>query len=137
MDRSAVKAIVDREIESLMKRLGIQHWTVAVRYEPEAERPDGQIRRGFCSPNLDYNTAAIQFNPEAFDTEEEVLHVLRHELLHVVLSPYDLYKNALAPVLDTDPAKVEVFAVLWTHVIEKAVINLNRMYLGLTQKDEP
>ncbi len=46
MDCSAVKAVVDREIEPLMRRLGCGHWKVKVAYVPEQVRDDGALRHG-------------------------------------------------------------------------------------------
>jgi hypothetical protein len=57
--------------------------------------------------------------------------VLRHELFHVVLSPYDLYERAVANAGLTDDMD-RVLGRVWTHVMEKAVINLERAFHGLT-----
>lgn len=42
MDRSEVRAIVEREIGPLMTRLGISHWEVVVSYELDAEYDGAQ-----------------------------------------------------------------------------------------------
>ena len=137
MDRSAVKAVVDHEIESLMLRLGIPHWHVVVRYKTESDDGDFVVR-GRCDRRAEYNSASLTLNPESLDGAEEVLATLRHELLHIVLAPFDMYQEAVGPLLDGDRAKHEVFDVVFRHCVEKAVINLNRMYLGLTQRpDKP
>ena len=133
MDRSAVKAVVERELEPLMMRLGIPHWNVLVVYKPEANDGDFEVR-GRCDRRTEYNIASITLNPESLDGAEEVLATLRHELLHVVLAPFDLYREAVEPLLSGDTAKGEVFSVLFRHCVEQAVVNLNRMYLGLSQR---
>ena len=136
MDRSAVKAIVDREIEPIMKRLGIPHWKIRIGYEPRTAPDDnGVVWKGECLKKVDYNSAGITLNPEAFDNEEEVLGTLRHELFHVVLAPIDVLTNALAPLLESDPIRQAMAESIRYHVIEKCVINLERMYYGLTHVD--
>src|SRR5260370_42055938 len=95
MDRSEVKAIVDAEIGLLMRRLGISHWKVTVSYDPERCDGDGVLKRGECTRLVDYNSAHIRLNPESFDDGVCVLRTLRHELYHIVLSPFDLYSSAV------------------------------------------
>jgi hypothetical protein len=133
MDRSAVKSVVERELEPLMMRLGIPHWHVVVGYKPEADDGDFVVY-GRCARRSEYNAASITLNPETLDGAEEVLDSLRHELLHVVLAPFDLYRKAVGPLLSGDEARAEVFEVLFRHCVEQAVVCLNRMYVGLSHR---
>lgn len=133
MDRSKVKAIVDRELQGLMLRLGVPHWQITVAYEPETANNNGFIRKGLCSTSIDYNSACITLNPEAFEQESDVLRTLRHELFHVVLAPNDIYTNAVLHALgETNAALNATLASVRTHAEEQAVIALERMYAGLT-----
>jgi hypothetical protein len=133
MDRSAAKAIVDAHLDELQALLGIQHWRVRVSYDPlESERP-GWDTLGNCFANPDYDSSLINLNADALDNEEQVLSVLRHELFHVVLSPYNVVENLLAPVLEGDATKRGMFASIWTHAMEQTVINLERMFVALTK----
>jgi hypothetical protein len=134
MDRSAVKAIVDREIEPLMDRLGIGHWKIRVNYRPEATDEVGRLRHGECTRLVDYNSAGIVLNPEAFDDEADVLASLRHELFHVVLSPFDLFMQAARAALGDDRSALATLERVWDHAVEKAVINLGRIWYGLVEK---
>lgn len=136
MDRSAVKAIVDREIEPLLRRLGIPHWRITVSYEPAPPDADGRYVAGHVNRRVDYDQAHVTLNPEAFDDESDVLRVLRHELMHVVLSPYDVFLNAVQSTLDGHAAAPALQSV-WTHCMERAVIHLERMYRGLTDPPPP
>jgi hypothetical protein len=135
MDRSAVKKIVDREIEPLMARLGIPHWRITVGYKPAPVDDDGVTIEGECKRGIDYNNAYIELNPEGLDGEEDVIRILRHELFHVVLSPFDLYSTAVAEV-DLPRSLHLVLDRVWRHAVEKAAINLERMYLCLTDKPD-
>lgn len=128
MDRSKVKAIVEREIGPLMGRLGIPHWKVTVSYGLRGESDDATINAQ-CTRLVDYNRALIEFDPDALDDEAEVLRVLRHELFHILLSPFDVYTGAVRR-LDLGSAEA-VLDQVQTHATEQAVINLERMYSEL------
>lgn len=134
MDRSAVKAIVDREIEPLMRRLGIPHWRITVAFEPAPTDANGRFRAGHVSRYVDYEHAHVTLNPEAFEDESDVLRVLRHELLHVVLAPIDVFVNAVEATMKDHPAAPTLESV-WTHAMERAVGHLERMYRGLTEPE--
>lgn len=134
MDRSAVKAIVDREIGPLMGRLGIHHWKVAVVYGPIGDDAGGTVT-GQCTRLYDYNSATVALDPGAMEDEDHARRVLRHELFHVVLSPFDLYAGAVDGAGLGEPLD-DVLDRVWRHSCEKAVINLERMYDGLTEARE-
>jgi hypothetical protein len=137
MDRSAARAIVDREIQSLPGRLGIPHWDVQIGLDLRGD--DGVSRiAGQCTVDIDRNKAFIEFCPDEIDDEGHLLEVLRHELFHVVLSPFDLFTSAVDEALAGDDAGIRVLKRIRAHAVEKAVINLERMYQGLTKgKPEP
>jgi hypothetical protein len=130
MDRSAVEAIVRREIEPLKERLGLAHWHTAVDLGPIE---DGAI--GQCSRKIDYDKAYIELDPGRLDDEEEILKVLRHELFHVIVSPFDLFERGVANA-GLSGAMNAVLGRVWDHAVEQAVINLERMFAGLTRPEK-
>jgi hypothetical protein len=133
MDRSAVKAIVEREIKPLAKALGLPHWHFKIEYKP----PDDPNWQADCARQIEYNRAVITLDPSAYDEgdggEAEVIEDLRHELFHVVLSPFDLYSIAIAKHFPPDSPAARQDAYLWRYAVEQAVINLQRMWLGLAE----
>jgi hypothetical protein len=131
MDRSGVKSIVERELEPLMQRLGVSDWKVRFSYDPEPADGDEHLKHGECTRLVDYNSAHISLNPESFDDEEAVIRTLRHELFHIVLSPFDLYSSAVDRLEILGPTGV-ILERLWHHACERSVINLERMFSGLT-----
>jgi hypothetical protein len=135
MDRSEVKAIVEREAGPLMERLGIGHWRVKVTYDPSGVDQDGHLQDGECTRLVDYDSAHISLNPESFDDEEGVIRTLRHELFHIVLSPFDLYCGSVDKLDILGPTGV-ILDRVWNHACERAVINLERMFNGLTAQGE-
>jgi hypothetical protein len=137
MDSSAVRAVVEKELEPLMNRLGLGHWRVVVGYEPHTSEDTDCIPAGRCTPLVDYNSARIVLNPEAFEADEDLLKTLRHELFHLVVSPYHVYLHAVSASLPDKSPLAPVLDEVWIHAMEMAVINLERMYFGLTRKPEP
>ena len=137
MDSSVVRAVVEKEIEPLMERLGIGHWSVSVGYEPHTSGDPDRIPGGRCTPLVDYDSARIVLNPEAFDGQDEVCKTLRHELFHLVVSPFRVYMHAVRASLPDGSPLVAVLDEVWIHADERAVKNLERMYFGLTRKPEP
>jgi hypothetical protein len=136
MDRSAVKAIVEREIGPLMARLGIPHWHLVVSYDLRED--DGTCRiNGRCTRVIDYNRAHIELAPGEFDDEAHVLKTLRHELFHVVASPFDLYMQAADQLTKEGSPEEAILRRVFDHAVEKATINLERMYRGLTSSEAP
>jgi hypothetical protein len=88
------------------------------------------VKRGECTRLVDYQSAHISLNPEAFEIESEVLGTLRHELFHIILAPLDLYTSAVARLEISDDA-AEILDRVREHAIEQAVGGLERMHAGL------
>lgn len=128
MDVSEARKIVEQHISQYMQMFGVNHWKLTVSYDLR-ESGDGTRRTAARVEMLvDYNSAAISIDPDCCDTEEDVLRHLRHELFHVVLSPYQLYRDVTA-----NGKASEAASRVWVHCDEKAVINLERMYFSLTK----
>jgi hypothetical protein len=128
MDKSQVQAVVERELKPLIDRLGLDRWDIKVKYGPI-----GDDRSGQCSRAVYYDQATISFDPELIEDEADVLKTLRHELFHIVHSPFDLYSCAVDNA-GLDKPMDDVLDRIWRHACEKTVINLERMFNGLTDK---
>jgi hypothetical protein len=125
MDESAVKAIVDDRLESLTELFGLYFWRIEVKFEA-TRRPDQW--RAMCDREVNYSRATITLDPTKFDTEDEVIKALEHELLHVVLAPFDLYRNLVTQHIGPEEvALTRVEQTAWEYMIEQQVINLERM----------
>ncbi len=135
MDQPECKTIVDNEAERLALRLGIPHWDLLIECVPLPDDEQGWTRRGNVEIKPEYNKAHIRLNPEAFSIPPDVLKTLRHEMLHVVLSPFDQFLAIIRPVLERNKTVEKMALAAWTQSAEKAVINLERMYRGLVNED--
>lgn len=132
MDRSKVKEIVDAHINEYKNLFGIDHWRVEVDYDLRNDRTEIGWTAGTCTKLVDFEEAGISFDVEAMEDECQVLRVLRHELFHIVLAPFDILTNALLPVVEKDDVLCRMCEKIRQHAVEKAVINLERMYRGLS-----
>jgi hypothetical protein len=132
MDRSEVSAFVERELEPLVRRLGLTQWEIKLSFTCEASDDDGFLKRGECTRLVDYQSAHIGLNPEAFDSTDELLKTLRHELFHVVLAPFDLYTSLVATALEGNTPLQEMLDRVKEHACELSVFNLERMFQNLT-----
>jgi hypothetical protein len=134
MDRTAVEAIVGREIGGLMEKLGVGHWNAEVSYG-SIPGDAGGVVHGQCTRMYDYETATIELDPSSLRDEAHALKTLRHELFHLVLSSYDLYASGVDN-LALPKAMHDVLDRMWRHSCERAVIRLEAMYQGLTKAEE-
>jgi hypothetical protein len=140
VDRSKVSEVVARHIDDLKLKLGLGQWDVVVEFdlrEPPGGVSGNFITRGRNNWNIDYEKAYIQLDPDSFESEEDVLEALRHELFHLIDAPYTIAWNALKPILEADPVRLEMIDSVWTHATERTVKNIERMYRGLTRKEDP
>lgn len=136
MDKSALRKLVNDHCGPLMQDFGLPHWTVTTFYDLR-DWHDGLVTKATCTPRYDYCQATINFDPETFEDGDEkaVLKTLRHELFHIVLSPFNLLRRAAVDFCQNDPVKLGLLDTVWDHVIETGVIHLERMYHGLTHKE--
>jgi hypothetical protein len=131
VDESAVKAIVEANIERLMRAFGIPHWKISIEYGP-CEQSHWQAA---CLRQVNYNKAEITIDPHKHSDEPEVIASLEHELMHVVHSPFDLFYEVALQYVD-DKNALDALGRTWSYCTEQTVINLNRMKLGLTATPE-
>ena len=125
MDLSAVRALCDAAAPVMGEALWTNDVTVELRFAPLEGSTVGRSDRS--SP---YRRADITIDPAGHDTEADVLHTLRHELLHSVLGEFDVYANMLESYLP-DAAARGVEAKAWTLACERTVNRLEHVLDGL------
>ena len=123
MDESAVRKIVEGNIERLAQAIGVNHWRISVTYGPCSD-PDWQAQ---CNrAGGDYWRADLTFDPAKLDDEDEVMRSLVHELLHLVLAPFDHYRDAITTHIRPGTVEGDQEQILWTHAVEQTVTLLER-----------
>jgi hypothetical protein len=136
LDRSAVKAIVEAHIDEYKEILGIAHWHVTVGLDLRDSDAKATVS-GECTWYIDYERAAIRLDPDALDSEEEVLEVLRHELFHILLAPFSIFWGAVEPLFKGNATTRATLHSVRIHAVERCLINIERLYGNLTRKEDP
>lgn len=120
MDQSKVREVVNKHLKPIRDALQLSDWWIDVEYSSLA---DGTPAEVWMKPR--YRRALIKFDPAQQESREHILRNLRHELLHLVLAPYDLYSNAVSEMLDEQYQKVD--SQLFSDACEVTVGNLERI----------
>lgn len=99
MDKSEVRAVMHDALRPMRTALSLNEWHMdfvlgALEGNVNAE----------CVADPSYSRAKLTFDPDKYDTKAEVLEGLLHEMLHVLLAKYELYRKAVRPLIDDDRA---------------------------------
>jgi hypothetical protein len=132
VDASECRRIVEANLGPLARALGVGHWEISIVYGPaQGDLPvcDGHRAAARADVNPPYNSAVITIDPEQADEAAEVVERLKHELEHVVQSPFILYRRLMQSHLRTE-AQRDQEAALWSYCAEQGVVNLDRMWNG-------
>lgn len=131
MDKSQLETILRTHLPALMDHLCVGHWTITARAEPQSESG----LAGSCERNLDYEWATICMNPELFETDTKALDTLFHELAHVILAPFDFYREAQTQHIAKGTAEERQDNRIFDHAVEQCVMNLERLWRSAGIRD--
>lgn len=124
MDKSQLESFLRTHLAALMDHVCVGHWTVTARAEPNS---DSNLA-ATCERSIDYEWAIIRMNPELFETDAKALDTLFHELAHIILAPFDLYREATTQHIDKGTTAERQDNRLFNHCIEMCVMNLERLW---------
>ncbi len=89
MDTSKVKCIIEANLDHLKKKFGLQNWDIDITYG----NCDGDPALSMC--DVDYKIIEITIDLVHIDDEAEVLHALRHELVHGLIASFHTYRESV------------------------------------------
>lgn len=115
MSEADLKALVEATLDVLRDRLGLQPWTLLVRYD---RLPDGEP--GNIMIQAPYERATITLDPSQIESQQEALHTLRHELIHVMIWPMHGFSDAITPALPGGGMSASEFEA-WRFFLERMV----------------
>ena len=122
MNAKDLRQLVERVLPSMLEAMGLER----TRIEPDIRGlDDGEAASIEAMP--EYERAFLYIDPSKVSDERYALDTLRHELLHVLLSPYERYREFVAKVIDKDSPLHPVFETAWDHACEASVANLEIM----------
>lgn len=95
MLNEALEKVIHDNFDSLKRKLNITDWAITVNIGKLA---DGQA--GNCAMQWRYKKATITLDNYEIKDEEEALNVLRHEMIHVMLSDFNNFACAFENEID-------------------------------------
>ena len=133
MDRSKAQKWVDENAERIKNEMGLGNWRLTVELDHIEDR-NGKVIGAQVKPQPHYEKATVWINFDQIHTLERLEEDLRHELMHVLHSPFDLLYEAILEMLN--PEQLKIANALWNHAEEMTVRNLERFYECATRGDE-
>jgi hypothetical protein len=112
-----------------MKRLlGVADWKIRIDFVDHS----AENLCGTCDRQLPYQIAVITIDPAAHSSQRDVLDTLRHELIHVMLAPFDSYRALAIANIKPDSPMDKVEEKAWILSVESAVLAIERVFdLGI------
>lgn len=124
MTRKQLKQLLDDNLEIYKEKVGVVHWDVGIELTELPCDFEAEVRR-----QEDYRTAHIRFDPSKLCKKSEtyVLNILRHELIHLLLAPFDVYGSIVETFIrNYDDVKAADLRA-YTHAQEQAVWNIEKL----------
>lgn len=120
MDKSRLKAIVNKSISAMRNALCLNEWKVQVTYETVGSS-DHMRGAGIADtrPDPKYMDAWMRIDCDQIDSEKQALDTLRHELLHFIHADLQIVRRAVADMLTEK--EFDVYTTLNEHVCERIV----------------
>ena len=96
MTKAEARRIVSENMIDVMRALGSSGWTIKCYYYNRCDEDDksGSFKNQMSTDIQGrYEKAGITIYFDALDDEKDFLECLRHELIHVMLAPFDRYDD--------------------------------------------
>ncbi len=117
------RAIVEAHVDEMKRLLGVATWKIRVDFVDHSDKN----LCGTCDRQLPYQFAVITIDPAVHSSQRDVLDTLRHELLHVVLAPFDSYRALAIANIKSDSPMDKVEDKAWELSVESAVLAIERV----------
>lgn len=131
MEKSEAKAWVDENLKRLMREYGIPHWRVNIEFIAR----DNETKSGDIETLAEYERADIRINYPTFIDAADLEATVRHELSHIIHSPFDILRDALEQTL-TNTA-FDTLLQVFKSCCEMTVRNIERMHTGHKEAYQP
>jgi len=134
MDKSKAREIVKKVMPKLQSLLGLDDWNINISLqhidadESERDWSENYTIMGSCLANHCYNTASITIDHELARKPKELVDVLRHEMLHIFHSDFNIVRDQVKVALDEKTFKIvdEVFCLASEKTVSRIESMLNR-----------
>lgn len=129
MKTSEARELVENNMPDLMRAMGISAWRVDVSYgDLNSEERDGFNRQMTSNMQPRYEHAVLKIDPGSMDTATYFLHCLRHELIHIMLSPFWSYDDDVRQMMPPlDSMNIRALDQFYHDRYEALVLRVERM----------
>jgi len=131
MELEVARKEVNRVIRHLRWAMQLQDWKIDVEYRKLDDGVKGQV---YSKPR--YQTARICLDPVEAEDVDDLLITLRHEMLHILHSEFEVVRDAAHDLCQSNREKALLDGA-WIESSERCVVMLERMIdvgLGLDVK---
>lgn len=132
MNEKELKHIVDCNTEKMIKELGLGAWQIEFKYGIPDNCDDDTTVGGRCKANIEAKRATIILNPQVLTTKKRAISTLRHELVHLIMKPFEKYRRATYKLFEatTFPTTDRAFVILnevYRSAIEEVTYDICRI----------
>jgi hypothetical protein len=120
MDTVRCKRIVEKHFSKIVAELHLTDWSISVDYL----KLENKESAAYCHADIDYKKALLELDPERHTSDQDVVDTLYHELAHVILASFNLYRDVVNP----KPSEAE--ERLWTFVLETVTTHLEKVLVN-------
>jgi len=137
VNKTQAMKIIKREFPRYQKLLHLQEWKFTFKYKWIGDEEDQTY--GDCTADPSYRSVTISINHELHNSEAALIHTLRHEMLHILHSAFDTYRDMLEKLLDR--REFEAVDTLYDFCSEDAVLLMENIFdkelkIPLSKRDE-
>jgi len=125
----AVRSWTEAHLDRIKELFGLRAWRIEIRYEkspPEGE----QDTLAQVTALSERERALVVLYCDPIRDEAELEHTLEHEMLHILIAPFEEAFEVAQPMLPAGKARDSV-AVAYMQAAERAVRNLERLLEGI------
>lgn len=119
MEVSAVKKVVEKNVQRFIDYFGLNQWHIEITYK---RLRDGVA--GSCEVKPGYMRAYISIDNDQVETADYAAYMLRHELIHVFLWP--MFEHA-SVMLNVPGAEGDALTRVWEFHHERMVKEIEMM----------
>jgi len=126
MKKSQMQRLAEKEIRRLKSALGLHFWDIDLvigRCETE-----GAVGENGLLP--EYERATITIDHARIENEDELLNVVRHEMIHCLLAPMEDVLKVMHALLDDDKSSKALVDGVYDRALERTVLALERSDCG-------
>lgn len=129
MNQKQIRKWIDKYAWGIVKDYGLERWDITINV---CSSPENDTCKAECCPNAPYYSATINIYIEMAEDVLDLEESLRHELEHLIISPYQLVRE----LVDVNiPKRLKsTFDTMFVNCEEMARSNIGKLRQNLINK---